>query len=165
MATATLAPTLYTTLDSPLGELVLAGDREAVTRLGFGRPAAARAWERDDERFAGVAAQLVEYFAGGRREFDLALRMAGSPFERRVWRELQAIPYGRTASYGEIARRVGRPDAARAVGVANARNPVAIVVPCHRVIGANGSLTGYAGGLDRKRALLDRERGGGRRLS
>ena len=164
MATATLAPTLYTTVDSPLGDLFVCGDGHAVTRLGFGLPAAARAWERDDERFAAAAAQLAEYFAGERREFAMPLRMAGSPFELRVWRELLTIPYGRTAGYGEIARRVGRPDGARAVGVANARNPVAIVVPCHRVIGASGSLTGYAGGLDRKRALLDLESGADLRL-
>jgi methylated-DNA-[protein]-cysteine S-methyltransferase len=103
---------------------------------------------------AAAAAQLDEYFAGERRDFDLELDLRGTEFQRAVWDELLRIPYGETMSYGELARRLGRPERVRAVGAANGRNPVAIVVPCHRVIGADGSLTGYGGGLDRKRALL-----------
>jgi methylated-DNA-[protein]-cysteine S-methyltransferase len=108
-----------------------------------------------------VRDQLGEYFAGERTDFDLRLAASGNAFERRVWRALEEIPYGETVSYGEVARRIGRPDGARAVGLANGRNPISIVVPCHRVIGANGSLTGYGGGIERKRFLLDLEAGVG----
>ena len=103
---------------------------------------------------AAADRQLAEYFAGQRREFSLALRAAGTPFQRLVWAAVRAVPYARTAGYGEMARRLGSPGAARAVGLANGRNPLAIVVPCHRVIGASGALTGYGGGLERKRYLL-----------
>ena len=106
------------------------------------------------ERFTRERRQLDEYFAGGRSEFDFPMRLEGSAFERDVWAALEEIPYGTTATYGEIAERVGRPGRARAVGAANGRNPIAIVVPCHRVIGAGGKLTGYGGGLERKRELL-----------
>jgi methylated-DNA-[protein]-cysteine S-methyltransferase len=116
-------------------------------------------WQAAEEPFEEVRIQLAEYFAGRRTAFGLPLAMAGSPFQRRVWRALQEIPYGETTSYGEIARRVGVPSAPRAVGVANGQNPVAVIVPCHRVIGADGSLTGYGGGLERKRRLLDLEAG------
>jgi methylated-DNA-[protein]-cysteine S-methyltransferase len=116
-------------------------------------------WQRADEPFAHVEAQLAEYFEGRRTTFDIPLELAGSPFQRRVWEALQGIPYGETVSYGELARRVGAPSAARAVGVANRENPVAVIVPCHRVIGADGSLTGFGGGLERKRLLLDLETG------
>ncbi len=109
-----------------------------------------------------MRAQLEEYFAGERTSFDIPLAPEGAPFEREVWRALEEIPYGETVSYGEIARRVGQPTAARAVGTANGRNPIAVIVPCHRVIGADGSLTGYGGGLERKRLLLELERGQGR---
>ena len=119
-------------------------------------------WRRCDEAFAAVRGQLEEYFAGERTLFDVALEMEGTPFQRRVWRELEAIPYGETISYGELARRVGQPSAARAVGLANGRNPVAVIVPCHRVIGADGSLTGYGGGMERKRILLGLESGAAR---
>lgn len=119
----------------------------------------ASGWTWSEEAFAPARAQLDEYFAGRRRSFDLALDPAGSPFELGVWRALLEIPYGETVSYGELAARIGHPGAPRAVGVANARNPVAVVVPCHRVIGADGSLTGYGGGLERKRLLLDLEAG------
>jgi methylated-DNA-[protein]-cysteine S-methyltransferase len=153
--------TLYTTVSSPIGELMLCGDDDALTALHlpghWAKPAAG--WRRDDARFADVALQLDEYFAGERTTFDVPLRMQGGPFEREVWAELLQIPYGETASYGEIARRVGKPHASRAVGAANGRNPVAIIVPCHRVIGSDGTLTGYGGGLERKRALLDLESG------
>ncbi len=102
--------------------------------------------------------QLDEYFAGERTEFDVTLRLEGTEFQRRVWAGLLEIPYGETISYGELATRIGQPTASRAVGLANGRNPVGIIVPCHRVIGSTGALTGYGGGLDRKRALLDLER-------
>jgi methylated-DNA-[protein]-cysteine S-methyltransferase len=153
--------TLYSTVSSPIGELMLCGDDESLTALHlpghWAKPAAG--WRRDDARFAAVARQLDEYFAGERTTFDVPLRMQGGPFEREVWAELVQIPYGETASYGEIARRVGKPHASRAVGAANGRNPIAIIVPCHRVIGSDGTLTGYGGGLERKRALLDLEAG------
>jgi methylated-DNA-[protein]-cysteine S-methyltransferase len=154
---------LYTSLESPIGELLAVGDSRALRGLYMqeGRTAiAVRAgWEATDEPFAEARAQLAEYFAGQRRAFDLPLAMAGSPFQRRVWRALQDIPYGETISYGELARRIGVPSASRAVGVANGRNPVSVIVPCHRVIGADGSLTGYGGGLARKRLLLELEAG------
>ena len=113
---------------------------------------------RDDARFADARAQFTEYFAGQRTEFDLPLDCAtGTEFQRLVWRALCDIPYGETISYGELARRIGQPAAVRAVGLANGRNPLSIVVPCHRVVGTGGKLTGYGGGLDRKRHLLDLE--------
>ena len=112
-----------------------------------------------EEPFADARAQLREYFAAERTEFDLPLAPAGSEFQMQVWRALTEIPYGETASYGEIARRIGAPGEARAVGSANGRNPIAVVVPCHRVIGADGSLTGYGGGLERNRFLLELEAG------
>jgi methylated-DNA-[protein]-cysteine S-methyltransferase len=116
-------------------------------------------WQPADEPFAALRAQLAEYFAGARTTFDLPLALAGSPFQLRVWRALQDIPYGATTRYGALARRIGVPSAARAIGVANGQNPVCVIVPCHRVIGADGSLTGYGGGLERKRLLLDLEAG------
>jgi methylated-DNA-[protein]-cysteine S-methyltransferase len=153
----------YTTFDSPIGELLLVGDGEAVARLhmmGSRHPVAADpAWRRDERAFGDVRSQLEEYFAGERQSFDVPLQMAGSEFELRVWEALRAIPYGETASYGEIAAGIGSPGAARAVGLANGRNPIAVIVPCHRVIGADGSLTGYGGGLERKRLLLYLEAG------
>ena len=154
---------LYTTFDSPIGELLALGDGRALHGLYMqgGRTAIAVGpdWERSGELFADVREQLADYFAGGRTAFDLPLAMTGSPFQRRVWRALQEIPYGETTSYGELARRIGIPSASRAVGVANGHNPVAVIVPCHRVIGADGSLTGYGGGLERKRLLLELEAG------
>ena len=154
---------LYTTISSPLGTLLLGGDGDELTRLHMQdapHPITVNPrWRRDHEAFAEARRQLDEYFAGARRDFELALKPAGSEFELRVWAALLEIPYGETASYGEIARRVGVPDAARAVGLANARNPIAVIVPCHRVIGADGTLTGYGGGLQRKRLLLDLEAG------
>jgi len=148
--------TVYSTVTSPIGALMLCGDEEALTALHLpGRhPQPAAGWRRDDARFAGLARQLEQYFAGERTSFDVELRPRGGPFEREVWAELRRIPYGTTASYGELARGLGRPTAARAVGAANGRNPIAVIVPCHRVIGSDGSLTGYAGGLERKHALL-----------
>jgi methylated-DNA-[protein]-cysteine S-methyltransferase len=146
---------LFSEYDSPIGPLLLCGDADALTGLGFKRGRGAPpGWLRDDERFDGERRQLDEYFAGGRTSFDFPMRLEGAQFDRRVWRELEQIPYGTTATYGEIAERIGKPGRARAVGAANGRNPIAIVVPCHRVIGAGGKLTGYGGGLERKRELL-----------
>ncbi len=149
----------YTTITSPIGELLLAGDEHGLQRLSMSPFRVSPAWERDDAAFADVQAQLDVYFAGNRRDFEVPLNLVGNPFELSVWNALLAIPYGATASYGEIARRVGHPGAARAVGLANGRNPCALIVPCHRVIGADGSLTGYGGGLERKRFLLELEAG------
>ncbi len=149
----------YTTIDSPIGELLLAGDEGGLARLHMSPFWIDRDWEPDEDHFDEVREQLGEYFAGQRRQFDLPLALAGNPFELAVWEALRAIPYGETVSYGHIAREIGHPHAPRAVGVANGRNPVALIVPCHRVIGADGSLTGYGGGLERKRFLLDLEAG------
>jgi methylated-DNA-[protein]-cysteine S-methyltransferase len=156
---------IYTTMDSPIGELLTLGDDDGRTLRGLymqaGRkPLAVRpAWRRDDGAFADVRSQLGEYFAGERTGFDLQLALDGSAFQRTVWHALTEIPYGQTISYGELARRIGRPDLARAVGTANGQNPIAVIVPCHRVIGADGKLVGYGGGLDNKRRLLDLEAG------
>jgi methylated-DNA-[protein]-cysteine S-methyltransferase len=155
---------IYTTMDSPIGELLLVGDGEKLHRLSMqgGRrpvPVDPRWQRRDDASFEEVRSQLADYFDGRRREFDVPLGLVGNEFELRVWEALCRIPYGETVSYGEIAREIGAPTAARAVGLANGRNPVAVIVPCHRVIGADGGLTGYGGGLERKRLLLDLEAG------
>ena len=147
--------TFSTQFSSTVGPLVLEGDDRALRRVGFGEPDAPQG---DARAVADAAIQLEQYFAGERTEFDLDVELEGTPFERRVWDEVRAIPYGETATYAEIAERIGRPGACRAVGRANGRNPVALIVPCHRVIGSDGSLTGYAGGLEMKRALLDLER-------
>lgn len=154
----------FTTTSSPLGELLLVGEGDALGGLylqeGRRPQGVSPHWARAEEPFAEAIEQLEQYFEGSRREFELALCPTGSAFQRRVWAALREIPYGGTASYGEIARRVGAPSAPRAVGVANAQNPLCIVVPCHRVIGADGSLTGYAGGTERKRLLLELEAAG-----
>lgn len=146
---------------SPVGELLLTSDGVAVTGVymegGKGSPRPQPHWIPDEDRLAPAAEQLAEYFAGARVSFDVRLAPRGTAFQRRVWEALRAIPYGETISYAELAHRIGQPKAMRAVGAANGRNPIGIVVPCHRVIGADGSLTGYGGGLDRKRALLDLE--------
>ena len=147
--------------DSPIGELLLAGDGEALCVLSFPDGPKRRepdpGWVRDEKPFAAARRQLDEYFAGERREFDLPLKPSGTAFQRRVLEELTRIPYGTTTSYGDIAERIGRPAAVRAVGAANGRNPLPIVIPCHRVIGKDGSLTGFGGGLPTKRALLQLE--------
>jgi methylated-DNA-[protein]-cysteine S-methyltransferase len=154
---------LYTTFDSPVGELLLSGDGHALHGLYMqeGRTAATAQpdWQEDDEAFADARGQLDEYFEGRRTDFDLQLAVEGSSFQRRVWRALQDIPYGETISYGEQARRLGPPATPRNVGATNGRNPISIIVPCHRVVGSDGSLTGYGGGLERKRLLLDLEAG------
>jgi methylated-DNA-[protein]-cysteine S-methyltransferase len=149
------------TIDSPIGPLTMTAVDGALTRVHMHEqrhaPAPSPGAQHDDDSFAAVATQFAEYFAGERTRFDLPLAPAGTPFQRRVWDALCEIPYGETISYGELARRVGSPGAFRAVGLANGRNPLAIIVPCHRVIGADGRLTGYGGGLDRKRWLLEHE--------
>jgi methylated-DNA-[protein]-cysteine S-methyltransferase len=147
-----------TTLASPVGELRIAVDDEGrLIRIDFPGPSRLTAAIADSKRCAGVVQQLREYFAGARRTFDLELAPAGTPFQLRVWRELRRIPYGVTISYQDLAVRVGSPKAMRAVGAANGQNPIPIVVPCHRVIGKDGSLTGFGGGLPTKRALLQLE--------
>lgn len=152
----------YGEIDSPIGRLLLLTDGEALTGVYF-EAADRRAldqWLCDPQAgpLPEARRQLEEYFKGGRREFDLPLRLAGTDFQQRAWRHLMQIPYGETRSYGEQARGIGNPNASRAVGLANGRNPIPIVVPCHRVIGADGSLTGFGGGLERKRWLLAHER-------
>ena len=157
------AASYFTTVESPIGELTLTGDGQALTGLYMQhhrhQPALDRDAVRDPAPFVEARWQLAQYFAGERTAFDLRLAPAGTPFQREVWDALLAIPYGETISYGELARRVGRPAASRAVGLANGRNPISIVVPCHRVVGASGALTGYGGGIDRKRFLLALETG------
>lgn len=152
---------LYTRMESPIGELLLTGDGHALRGLHMRqgrRPVAVGAdWLEADHAFEEVRAQLTDYFAGRRTSFDVPLQLEGTTFQREVWRGLLEIDYGETISYGELARRIGRPRAVRAVGLANGRNPIAVIVPCHRVIGADGTLTGYGGGLESKRLLLDLE--------
>ena len=142
---------------SPLDDLMIVGDGEAISALYFPPHPVVDAEESPD-RFQDAAEQLREWFEGTRRNFDLTLRPLGTPFQQRVWSALNEIPYGKTASYFEIATRAGNPRAARPTGQAIGSNPLSIIVPCHRVIGANGSLTGYGGGMERKRWLLDHER-------
>jgi methylated-DNA-[protein]-cysteine S-methyltransferase len=153
--------TTYTKVESPVGPLTLVAEGDALVGLYFANaPLAAAppaAWVHDERRLGAAAAQLAEYFAGERTAFDLPLAPHGTPFQRAVWDALLEIPFGETASYGELARAIGKPAASRAVGAANGRNPLAIVIPCHRVIGADGSMTGYGGEIARKRALLELE--------
>lgn len=147
----------YVHHDSPLGRLLLAGDEEGLKRLHMD---SAEPWELPEDwretptRFDALRRQLDEYFAGRRRNFEIRLAPRGTAFQQAVWAALRAIPYGQTTSYSALASAIGRPAAVRAVGAANGANPIAIIVPCHRVIGRDGSLTGYAGGLDRKALLL-----------
>ncbi len=160
---------VHTVVDSPVGPLHLAAADGVLCRLSLQdqrhAPDPDELGTRDDDALADVRAQLAAYFAGDLREFDLPLRLDGTSFQQRVWAALREIPYGETISYGELAERVGSPGASRAVGLANGRNPVAIIVPCHRVIAADGTLGGYGGGLERKRRLLDLEQvTAGRRL-
>jgi len=153
----------HRTVPSPIGELTLAGIGSTLTHLLMSEQAHSpdrRGWEpADADAFADVATQLEAYFAGALTEFDVDMRLDGSGFQCRVWAALTTIPYGQTRSYGEIADQIGAPTAARAVGAANGRNPISIIVPCHRVIGSAGRLTGYGGGIDRKRILLELEMG------
>jgi methylated-DNA-[protein]-cysteine S-methyltransferase len=154
--------TYYTYMDSPVGRLLLAGNEKELRHISFPRGKGAlkpeRGWVPKEEPFREAIRQLQAYFAGTLKEFDLPLAPQGTPFQRAVWQVLRSIPYGATASYGQIARRIGKPKAMRAVGAANGRNPLPIVVPCHRVIGSDGSLTGFGGGLTTKQKLLDLER-------
>jgi methylated-DNA-[protein]-cysteine S-methyltransferase len=150
--------TYWTTFASPVDDLLLTSNGTSLTRLLFAPFTVDPSWSEEpcavlDE----VVAQLTDYFAGVRTDFDLPLEPAGTPFQLMVWQALREIPYAETINYGQLALRIGNANASRAVGLANGRNPISIVVPCHRVIGANGSLTGYGGGLERKRTLLDLE--------
>ncbi|MBN1165413.1 MAG: methylated-DNA--[protein]-cysteine S-methyltransferase [Candidatus Krumholzibacteriota bacterium] len=151
----------YTMVESPVGKLLLAGRDGELTDLHFwGRgdcPPPAPGWILSDKPFREVTGQLKAYFKGALRRFDLPLAPSGTPFQKAAWRELRRIPYGETISYGEQARRLGKPGAARAAGAANGRNPISIIIPCHRVIGADGSLVGFGAGVDIKKKLLLRE--------
>lgn len=155
-------PVFVTTVASPIGPLTLMAEDGNLTHLVMQDQAHATVTPaggiRDDDAFTDVAGQLDEYFAGERTFFDVPMALKGTDFQRRVWEELCAIPYAETISYGELARRIGNPKASRAVGLANGRNPVAVIVPCHRVIAADGSLGGYGGGTGRKVQLLELER-------
>ena len=147
----------YTRMESPVGRLLLAADEAGLRKVLFGGEPESH-WREDPAPLAETVRQLRAYFAGELRDFDLPLAPEGTPFQLRVWRELRNIPYGQTISYGELARRVGSPKGSRAVGLANGANPISIVVPCHRVIGSDGKLTGYGGGLENKERLLTLER-------
>ena len=148
----------YCYLDTPIGELLLAGEDDALSMIGFPKGKMRRDpeadWIYNEKPLENARRQLEEYFAGRRKDFDLTVILNGTEFQVAVLKALQQIPYGETVSYGDIARRIGRPKAVRAVGAANGRNPIPIVVPCHRVIGSSGDLTGFGGGLDTKEALL-----------
>ena len=155
----------YTIFDSPLDALVLLSDGKSLTGLHMGEqkhaPTVGPHWQRDDDAapFAETKQQLAAYFARKLHQFELPLKLEGSDFQLRVWHALLQIPYGQTWSYGQLAAKIGNPNGSRAVGLANGRNPVGIIVPCHRVIGASGKLTGYGGGLPRKIQLLALEGG------
>ena len=148
----------YCYLESPVGDLLIAGDETGLSLVGFPNGAMRYDpepdWVYDEAPFAAARQQLCEYFAGKRKAFDLPLKLTGTEFQVRVLEELQRIPYGETTSYSDIAERIGRPKAMRAVGAANGRNPIPIIIPCHRVIGRGGDLTGFGGGLETKAALL-----------
>ena len=151
----------YHVMQSPIGDLLLAGDDAALHFVYFqGGPRPTkpdRDWEHSDKTFREVIRQLKAYFNGKLQKFDLPLAPEGTEFQMKVWRTLRSIPYGETWSYGELARRIRKPTASRAVGAANGQNPIPVIIPCHRVIGANGSLTGFGGGLPIKRKLLELE--------
>lgn len=153
----------YTQIESPIDRILLTSDGESLTGLHMMEhrhyEVLTDDWKRDDDikPFAESREQLAAYFAGELSEFDLPLNLLGTEFQQGVWRELQNIPYGLTISYGELANRIGNPNSSRAVGLANGHNPISIIVPCHRVIGANGKLTGYGGGIKRKEWLLAHE--------
>ncbi len=156
----------YRLLESPLGNVIVAGDREGLRRVDFqicrhGRISIPEDWEEDPSfpLLQRAGEQLTAYFEGRRRSFSLPLAPVGTPFQKRVWAELQRIAYGETLTYSQLAKRAGRPRAIRAAGASNGKNPISIVIPCHRVLGKNGSLTGYGGGLEKKRALLELEGG------
>ena len=152
----------YSYMDSPVGRLLIAWNDEGLSAIQFQsesqRAASEAGWQAEEEIPEQIRRQLEAYFRGELHDFDLPLSMTGTPFQLEVWKALQGIPYGSTISYAELARRIGNPQAVRAVGAANGKNPVPIVVPCHRVIGSSGKLTGYGGGLHIKEALLNLER-------
>lgn len=154
--------TYYSEIESPVGRLVVQGDGEFLTGLYLpqhkGWSGVEAEWQRASAPFQAVREQLTEYFAGERQEFDVPMKLAGTPFQQQVWKALTQIPFGSTISYAELSNRIGKPTATRAVGHANGRNPISIIVPCHRVIGANGKLTGYGGGIENKEWLLDWEK-------
>jgi methylated-DNA-[protein]-cysteine S-methyltransferase len=156
-----MSAVFYTTFESPVGSLLLAGDSKALRLVSFeSSKLAARPrpdWKENRAAFAEVIRQLRAYFGGELKEFDVPLAMEGTEFQLRVWNALRAIPYGETISYAQLARRIGNPKAVRAVGLANGSNPIPIIVPCHRVIGSDGSLTGFGGGLSTKKKLLELE--------
>jgi methylated-DNA-[protein]-cysteine S-methyltransferase len=149
--------TFHCRIDTPIGPMTLTKDGDTLTGAYLENLVPAIDGTRDDDAFTSERRQLEEYFAGERTRFDLRIAPRGTPFQERVWQALVNVAFGRTASYGEIARAIGRPAASRAVGAANGKNPIAIIVPCHRIIGASGSLVGYAGGLPRKKWLLAHE--------
>ncbi len=147
----------YETYSSPVGQITLTSEGAGLTGLHTGKTRIPAGWRRNPKMFRDVVRQLDRYFSGKLDKFEVALDLKGTAFQLKVWNAMLDIPHGGTQSYGELARRIGYPKAARAVGQASGRNPVAIIVPCHRVVGSNGSLTGYGGGLDRKRWLLQHE--------
>ena len=151
----------YTSIDSPFGPVCLAGTKQGLIRVDFqqgNRPVQPEPiWQEDTAALEDAKQQLHEYFQGQRRQFRLSVAPVGTPFQRRVWQELQGIPFGTTLTYRELAQRLGMPGAARAVGHANGRNPLAVVIPCHRLIGSDGQLRGYASGMSLKRLLLQHE--------
>ncbi|HXR58604.1 MAG TPA: methylated-DNA--[protein]-cysteine S-methyltransferase [Burkholderiales bacterium] len=155
----------YDTFDSPWGGMLIAASNQGISGIYFSRqkyhPKRGKEWQHapGNAHLKRAKKQLGEYFAGKRKSFDLELDPAGSPFQKRVWKAIAGVPYGETISYGELAQRAGFPEGARAAGAATGRNPISIVVPCHRIVGSSGKLTGYAGGLDKKRALLALESG------
>ena len=153
--------TYYTYMESPIGSLLLAGDGDSLQQVGFPGGKTRRrheaGWVEDAGRFTAAIEQLRGYFAGEIHQFDLPLTPSGTGFQRKVWSALRGIPYGETRSYGELAGEVGNRKASRAVGAANGRNPIPVIIPCHRVIGSNGELTGFGGGLETKRFLLKLE--------
>ncbi len=154
-------PTIATTIESPIGLIRLTARDGALTGVQMSAqrhtPTLPDDLTYDDTWFEDIASQLNEYFNGDLTTFNVPMNLSGTDFQCSVWRQLSSIPYGETISYGELARRIGNPNASRAVGLANGRNPISIIIPCHRVIGANGSLTGYSGGLERKSWLLEHE--------
>ncbi len=163
LGAAAVARIYYTTIDSPVGGLRLVAEELGLRTVWFLRGRSKEApdkdWKEDAAFFVDVVRQLRAYFAGELREFEIPLLMEGTDFQKRVWKSLQTIPYGQTISYGELAKKIGDPKAVRAVGAANGQNPIPIIVPCHRVIGSNGSLTGFGGGLENKKKLLELESG------
>ena len=153
--------TYYNLIESPIGQLLVTSDGQSLTGLYMENHNGGRSispeWKRDPSKFLDVERQLSAYFKGDLGKFELDLRMEGTEFQESVWELLKAIPFGETTSYGQLARKLGAPNASRAVGAAVGKNPISIIVPCHRVLGSGGAITGFAGGIGRKRHLLDLE--------